>query len=627
MQKSDVIGTAQPVDPILTEVVSNRLFQIILEAGQTLKRVSGAVLTVEAADFAVDLFDAEGNTFVYSPIGLPRQGSAVRLALPIVREHLGEEPGIFPGDIIMTNDPYLAGLHVPDLLLIKPLYFEDELVMWIGVGVHKVDMGGMNPGVAFRATSAYQEGLRIPPVKLVEKGRFRHEIANFYLSNVRARNSQELDLRGQLAATQTVDKRLTELIRRYGKETFKAVVKTLQGYSEQVVRRRLGTIPDGAYEFTDYLDHDGQTDHIYTMKCTLRVEGDSATIDFSGTDPQSPGAINSTLGCTHGAIHAGLLTIIAPDLSPNEGVFKPFSDVIEKGSLLHVQHPTPCSACATEAGYRAQCIFLGAMVKACAAGSDELREMSLSGEWGGSFVWLDLSGQDHAGKEFTTLIFDGAGMGGGARSTKDGFGCSCLHTTVGAMFTNIEAIEREYPVLYLKRGYLTDSPGAGRWRGGSATEQVLMTYDADQLSCGLFHNRRYPPSWGVFGGGPGAGAWLKRKRSTDVFQRFASQVPGFADLAGAEEILPQKVHVDLPRGDVLYYNNPGGGGYGDPLERTPAEVLDDVLDEYITLEAARKFYGVVIDPQRLAVDTAATGALRGDMRRARLQPTTTVQGG
>ncbi|MBI2873679.1 MAG: hydantoinase B/oxoprolinase family protein [Firmicutes bacterium] len=606
------------VDPVVVEVISNRIYQVILEAAQTLKRVSGAVLTVEAADFAIDLFDGEGNTFVYSPIGLPRQGSTVRLALPLVQQTLGEDPGIFPDDVIITNDPFSCTMHIVDLLALKPLYFKEELIMWIGVGIHKVDMGGMNPGISIAATNAYQEGLIIPPVKIIERGKLRKEIVNLYMANVRARHSQELDLRGQIAGLQHLDRRITEIVAHYGPETFKAVTRALQGYSEKVVRSRLATIPDGVYEFTDYLDHDGQTPALHTIKCRLTVEGDSALIDFTGTDPQTKGAANGTLGCTHGAIHAGLLTILAPDLSPNEGVFKPFREIVPHGSIIYTKHPAPCSGGATEAGYRTQCVFLGALNKACAAGSDELRRMSVSAEWGGSFIWIEPSGIDHSGREFTTLLFDGSGMGGGARSTKDGFGCACLHTTVGAQFQNAEIVEREYPLLYLKRSYRIDSCGPGRWRGGPGMESLMMTYDADRVHFGAFHNRRYPPAWGVFGGGPGAAAWTRVKRGTDVFGKLDEVVPFYPDLDGEEEILPQKALLYVNQGDVLFFNDPGGGGYGDPLEREPSRVLEDVLEEYITPENARRLYGVVLGPGGGTVDGPATDALREQMRRDRL---------
>ncbi|MBI2873576.1 MAG: hydantoinase B/oxoprolinase family protein, partial [Firmicutes bacterium] len=240
-------GSQPRVDPILTEVVANRLFQILLEGAQTLKKVSGAAITVEAADFAIDLFDAAGNTFIYSPIGLPRQGSAVRLALPVVLRDLGKDPGIFPGDVIITNDPYACTLHIVDLQAVKPIYYEGELVLWIGVGIHKVDMGGMSPGISIRATNAYQEGMIIPPVKIIEQGRLRKEIVNLYMANVRARHSQELDLRGQIAAVQSLDRRLQEVIGWCGLGTFKAIMADLQDISERVVRRRLATVPDGVY--------------------------------------------------------------------------------------------------------------------------------------------------------------------------------------------------------------------------------------------------------------------------------------------------------------------------------------------------------------------------------------------
>ncbi|MBI2873674.1 MAG: hydantoinase B/oxoprolinase family protein [Firmicutes bacterium] len=605
-------------DPIIVEVISNRLNQIISEAAQTLKRVSGAVLTVDAADFAIDLFDAEGNTFVYSPVGLPRQGSAVRQTLPVVLKELGQDPGIFPGDIIITNDPYSCTLHIVDLQMVKPLYYHDELTMWIGVGIHKVDMGGMIPGIPLQAKNAYQEGILIPPVKLFERGKLRREILNLYMSNVRSRHTQELDLRGQIAATQNLEQRLLEIINHFGIDTFKSVVRKLMDSSENVVRQRVATIPDGTYEFTDYLDHDGQTDNIYTVKCTLTVDGDSGVIDFRGTDPQSPGAANSTIGCTYGAIHAGLLALVAPDLAPNEGVFKPFKEIIPEASLFWTKHPAPCSAGATEAGYRSQCVFLGAMSKAAAASTGELREMAVSGQWGGTCITVMPAGIDQYGRNFVATLFEGIAMGGGARSYKDGMGAACLHTTVGAQFSNVETLEREYPFLWLKRSYLQDSPGAGKHRGGPSMDVTMVVHDTDRLEVGQFHSRRYPPSWGVFGGGPGCAAWVKLKRESNVYDVLKERVPVYEEVGGEEEIMPQKFVTEFRRGDTFRCMSPGGGGHGDPLEREPERVLEDVLDEYISLESAKRLYGVIIDLPNRVVDQKATATLREQVRKERL---------
>ncbi|MBI2875213.1 MAG: hydantoinase B/oxoprolinase family protein [Firmicutes bacterium] len=610
------------VSPVLVEVVANRLMEIILEAAQTIQRVSGELLTVASADFAIDLFDADGNAFVYSPVGLPRQGSAVRLALPATIQQLGEDPGIFPEDVIITNDPYTCTLHIVDLLMIKPVFFEGRLLLWVGVGIHKVDMGGITPGLAIMARNAYQEGLLIPPIKIIERGKLRKEIVNLYMANVRARRTQELDLRGQIAAVQTLDRRLQELIARVGVEQFQDIARFLQDTSERVVRSRLEAIPDGTYEFTDYLDHDGLTDRIYTMKCRLTVDGNKATVDFTGTDPQSPGAINCTLANTHGAVHAGLLTLLAPDLAPNEGVFNPVEMVIPEGTLLKPVHPAPTAGGATEAGYRAQCIFLGAVTKACAASdNEELRRMAVSAEWGGSTVRPHIHGTSHSGHNFTSILFDSIGMGGGARCNKDGMGVSCIHTTVGAQFQNVELLERDYPILYLKRGFLDDSPGAGRHRGGPSLEACVAVYDTDRLELVLPHNRRFPPSWGVFGGGPGAAAWVRTKSNTDVFELMAEKVPSYMEIHGQETVRPQKSVFDLMKGDVLCFNPPGGGGYGDPLEREPDRVKDDVLDGLISADTATRLYGVVMDPAGKGVDPEATRQNRATIRAGRLQKT------
>ncbi|MBI2873681.1 MAG: hydantoinase B/oxoprolinase family protein, partial [Firmicutes bacterium] len=575
-------------------------------------------ITVEAADFAIDLFDAAGNTFIYSPIGLPRQGSAVRLALPVVLRDLGKDPGIFPGDVIITNDPYACTLHIVDLQAVKPIYYKGELVLWIGVGIHKVDMGGMSPGISIRATNAYQEGMIIPPVKIIEQGRLRKEIVNLYMANVRARHSQELDLRGQIAAVQSLDRRLQEVIGWCGLETFKAIMADLQDISERVVRRRLATVPDGVYEFTDYLDHDGQTPEIHTFKCRVEVEGDSARIDFTGTDPQSPGAANGSIACTDGAVHAGILTMLAHDLPPNEGCFKPFQITTPEASMVYTKHPAPCGAGATESGFRAQTVLLGALIKAFAAGSEELRRDAVSAEWGGSFVWVEPSGTGRDGREYATLLLDLNGMGGGGRVTGDGLGCSAMHTTVGAQIQNVETIERDLPILYLKRSYRVDCPGAGRNRGGPGIEMFLTPHDTDRVHFEVFHSRRYPPSWGAFGGGPGAAAWVKIKRATRLAEQLREQVPSFTEVEGEEEVLPQKTFFYAHPGDVMLFTSPGGGGYGDPLERDPARVREDVADEYVSAESARRLYGVVLSSATGEVDRTATEALRARMRLERL---------
>ena len=316
------------IDPVLTEIVQNRLMQVGREAGIALQRAAASPVVVGAKDFGFNIADHLGRNVVYS-LWMPRHGTTLSYMLKSCLNRAGEK-NIFPGDMFLVNDPHEGALHLPDLAVISPVHYGEELVGYTGCAAHHLDIGATRPGFVADATDWYQEGLHIKPIKLMERGRLRQDIFDLIMDNVRMPHYQALDLKAQIAANLVAKERILELVGRYGVNTIKACYDEIIHLSEIKTRERIQMLPDGDYEATELLDYD----RLYTLKCKLTVKGDTLTFDFSGTDSQSTTYINSALPCTVANVHNIFVCMLIPDITANEGCFRPVNVYLPEGTVL-----------------------------------------------------------------------------------------------------------------------------------------------------------------------------------------------------------------------------------------------------------------------------------------------------
>ena len=557
------------VDPVTLEVLRHRLDAIANSMESTLVRCASSPSVKEGADCSVALFDVNGNTIA--------QG----LAIPV---HLGSMPpavasmlAAFPardlseGDIVIMNDPYAGGQHNPDIIMLVPVVHAGETVALAVSLAHHQDVGGRTPGSnPTDAADVFEEGLCIPPLKLVEGGRMSAAIESLIRRNVRRPDLLFEDLRAQMACGRTAAEELVALLESYGRDVVLQAMSDLLDHAEAQTRRLIARIPDGSYRFTDWLDNDGVVlEQRINVTVTLTIEGDDIHADFTGTSPQVRGPFNAVPSCTLSAVRYAIRVMTDPDIPNNEGCFRMLRLTIPERSLLNPERPAPVNNRAVTLR-RVVDTVMGAFAQA-------LPERVPAANNGHPLV-ARIGGIDESGRLF---ILSESGTGGmGARPSKDGV--ECIHTdTSNSMNVPVEVAESIAPLRIHYYRIRPDSGGAGRFRGGCGFEKAYECL-TERMIISHRGERHYTQPWGLAGGGPGAS-------SRSVVAR--------AD--GSEERVPSKMNIELQRGDRLLLWTSGGGGFGDPRERAPERVLDDVLDGKVSVAAAEREYGVVIRPEVL----------------------------
>ena len=584
----------QALDPITLEVVTEGLISVVREMRATVFRTARSVAIWEARDFSCGLFDASGQVVAQSEdIGshvVPLPWS-VEASLKVVGDDLS------PGDVIVMNDPYLGGTHLNDVTLIYPVFHNDKLVFFPAVREHWADVGGAVPGsMSGSANEIYQEGIRIPPVKLVERGQINHAAMEILLSNMRVRDERMGDFNSGLAACRTAERRINELTERYGLDTLLSGVADNLDRSEARMRAQIAKLPDGEYFYEDYLETFGPPPQRklepLRLPLKLAVHGDTMTADFTGAAQQAPAPVNSTLAVTAASVFIALKSVFDPSQALNQGSFRPVKVIAPRGTVVNVTHPAPAGSHG-EVRKRVIATMLGALAQACP-------ELSSGDIHRTSFHNL-IGGVDPAtGKEYVHYEWSSGGNGGfleddgpSAMAAIDWGDLSTVQST--------EVMETRFPLLVEWTRQATDSGGAGRTRGGLGTRRALKL-TRGEASYSLLADGAMVPPFGVLGGETGApvGSYTLNDRGTHPFPT------------------PGKVGGHPMRaGDVVVLQSAGGGGYGDPLERSPQRVLDDVEEGYVSIESARALYGVVITNDR--VDSDATEQQRKTIRDARIQ--------
>jgi N-methylhydantoinase B len=586
------------IDPVLLEVLRNRLEAIADEMELTLLKSAASPIVKEGLDASAALFNVHGETIAQAAAIPIHLGALQFAARRIVRAFPPE--GMAEGDAFLLNDPYDGGTHLPDITLAVPVLSEGRVVALACTMCHHQDVGGRTPGsVPTDATELFQEGIIIPPTRLYRAGTLDENLFALLTRNVRLPDVFTGDLMAQVAAGRLGGLRLHELFAAHGTGPILDYIEELMTRAETLTRRQIEAIPDGDYRFEDHLDNDGvDLDRRVKIAVTVRVHGASMTFDFTGTDPQVRGPFNSVPASTLSAVYYAIRAISEPSIPNNGGCFRAVDAILPEGSLVNPRPPAPVS-CRTATIKRIADTILGALVRAL---PDRMPAAN-----SGTLLVMAFGGRDpRTGQPFVASELAAGGMG--ARAGKDGI--DVIETDVSnCMNIPVESVEMSFPLRVPRAGLWTDSGGAGRFRGGLGLVKVFEATTTDVV---ISHRgeRFASAPWGLHGGAPG--------RSARAFIRRQG---------GGEEELPSKRMIVLHPGDQLWEYIAGGAGYGDPVDRHPGRVLADVLDGKVSRESARETYGVVIASGAAGVDEVATKECREALRRGRRPITWTFDRG
>lgn len=615
------------VDPVLFEILRHKLQAINEEQGIALKAVSASPIVTEASDFNNGLYLPGGELVSMGPQVVFHSG-----CLPVVIRHVladcADNPGIGEGDMFAVNDPFKGAPHHPDLALVAPVHHGGELISWAGVVAHQVDVGGMTVGsISAKAREKQQEGLMLPPVKLVDGGVMREDIWRLILNMTRQPQMVGLDLKGFVASNVIARRRLLELVDQYGLDTIALVMRELIRYSERLFRERLLELPDGEFRSQGFLDHDGHENRIYRIDLVLTKRGDTLRFDFSGSSPQAPGFINCVEATLVGGVFGGLAPLLVRDIPWNQGILNAVEIVAPSGLVCNATPPAPTGSGTIAAGWMVVNTVVHVVSK-LAALSDEHRRHAQA-VTNGTFDALLLGDRNQHGEPYGTQVMDAQLGGGGATAIADGIDQSGGFVTPRPNIPNVETSELHGPVLYLYRSFFPDSGGDGLHRGGRSAGLALTPYGVDSIRCTLTtQGVESPVSPGLFGGLPGScnrhriavGSRVMEllSRSELPLLLESSQMPvDFGLLGGEVRDLPAKTdEFRLEPGDVLLYSWSGGGGFGDPLGRDPDLAVKDVEAGRVSEQKAHDVYGLAGDAR--ATDELRTRLLRERLARARL---------
>jgi len=608
------------IDPVTFEVLNHRLLSITEEMGIQYMRCSGSNVLITGNDAATAIMQPDGALVSVGPY-IVTQGNVLPLIVDSTMK-MSADVGINDGDIFICNDPYLGAIHHPDFATVAPIYWKDELIGWIGASGHQLDTGGMDPGgFSIKAVDVHQEGLRMPPVKLVDRGVMREDVQRWIRNQVRD-PLVGLDVKGQVAALNTGRKRILELIGFWGVDAVKAVMAQSITFAREKLQQRLRELPDGTWRDVQYIDHDGHSTDIYQIVCTMTKKDDALTFDFDGTSANARGLINSTYSGLQAAVLSAVYINLCWDIPWNRGVRDCLELKTKLGTVNNCAYPAPCAMATISAvivTIDASWRCLSQMLMA----SERYREESMA-VWSGTSMAPIFAGTSQHGFPFAATEMSHFGGGGGARTYDDGVDTAGIVFNTTPNMPNIEDQESEYPVLYLFRRHLRDSGGPGRYRGGRSAELAYTAHKTpdDRLE-GLFAGTgaEMPNAIGIGGGMPGAAIRIARVLHTDIPQRMRekSSLPAaLEEIEGELEILPPK-HTRSPMalGDVWYHSWQAGGGYGDPITRDAERVADDVARRAVSPQAAADIYGVVLDANGQC-DAAATEERRAMLRQQRV---------
>ena len=559
------------MDMVAMNIIDSAMVAICREMGVNVQKTAYSTIFSEAEDFTCALASPEGEMISVAEFCPAQIGGVPLLVRSMVRE-VGAA-AIEEGDVIVHNDPYRGGLHTPEHTMFKPIFVDGELMGFAVCIGHFVEVGGMVPGgFPGEATEIFHEGFRVPPVKIVKRGKDVPEVWKLLLANVRTPRGNYGDLRALISAVDLGERRLKELIGKYGKATFRQTVSDLMDYSEARMRAEIKAFPDGHYGFEDFIEDDGIEDKEYRIKVTVHVQGNEVVIDYTGSSSQAKGPINATLGVAWSASYNAMLHLTDPSIPKNSGCFRPIRVIAPAGSVMNVNYPGSEVGGNTETHPLIVACILGAMAEAAPN-----RVMASEGTTHGCFVF---GGYDELNDEpFGAFDFSYVGYGGRAfadgNDATDSINGNCANTPT-------EVFETRYPWIVEEYALRQDSGGAGEHRGGLSISKTMLSTGPVMIS--QMTNKHKRRAWGLKGGREGvSGATLYLQANGNRWQTI-SEAFGKGS--------PSKYsNVPIKPGERVSVKAPGGGGYGDPQKRDRRLIVDDVVEGFISRKKAKEDYG------------------------------------
>jgi N-methylhydantoinase B/oxoprolinase/acetone carboxylase alpha subunit len=569
------------VDPISREIIRNALSSAADQMSLALYRTAYSTIVRDCLDYSTSLCNAEGE-MIAQGVTIPFHLGSVPFAMAtLLKKYSGS---IDEGDVFILNDPFDGGMHIPDIFVVQPIFWQGKRVAFAVTTAHHADLGGRLPGSsACDNTEIFQDGFRIPWLKLYRRGEPDEALFTLLRANVRVPRTTLGDVRAQLAACHMGEAAVHEIIQRYGAETFREACLDLIDYTERLLRESIRSWPKGTYSFVDYMDSDGNGGPPVKIQVALRVEDDTLVADFTGTDSQVPGAINCTLSFTAAVVAMCVRQMFREDLPNTAGLFRPLKIIAQPGSVLNCVMPA-ASSMRGITGFRTTDVVLGAFAKMLPD------RVIAAGEGGNSLIII--GGRDNMAANGGPYVYYELMSGTwGALDGYDGNDGLCNPANV-ASNVPVEQAECEYPVRIERYGFAQDTGGAGQFRGGAALERE-WTLLAGNAHLAIRSDRRDHLPYGLRGGCPGSGSLSVLTHSN-----------------GDSEVLATMISTSMQGGDRLYHRQAGGGGFGDPMLRDPEAVAWDVKNEKVSFAAAERDYGVVLDEKTLAPRALATENLR-----------------
>lgn len=581
------------LDPVTFEVLKNAFVNLVDQMSEQILRTCYSFV-IYNRDFSSALCDARGNTIMQGTQDISVHVGTLHLTAKAVLEDFGED--IHPADVFLVNDPYRGGTHFCDVRIIRPVFYDGQLIALMQSNGHWADVGGTVPGsFDVQAKDHYGEGFRIPPVRVWSKGEYLGDVANMMVANMRVPQERLGDLRAQAEATRVGEEQLLRLIEKYGIETVLTAFDEVQDYVERLARQKVSELPDGTWETVDYIDMDPELgDGLIPIKVKMTIEGDQIYYDLGGSHPYIGCFLNSGFGASFSAVVAGTKTFF-PEIPLNSGFYRVVKAELPANSVVNAPWPVAvtgfCSGSYEKIMNAIFELWSNIMPERALACSFNL-EYLLIGGWdqregyGNYFMWYDWMAGGHGG-----------------RNGKDGANALSPVFGVGLSIQPCEGQERLSPVITTHHSIITDSGGPGKFRGGCGVEKGGVLTRLDKTVMSYCCDRSRSVTWGIFGGLPSYphGAWLNPGKENECFVGTI-----FSNLKVSE-------------GDSFSRPSAGGGGLGDPLERDPHQVVEDVIDGYVSIERAKKDYGVVIlemdkELDQFEIDEAATQAEREYIR-------------
>lgn len=540
-------------DPVRVEVFKNLFAAIAEEMGTVLRKASYSPNIKERRDFSCAIFDHRGR-LIAQAAHIPVHLGSMPLSVSAAIDHFSGD--LHPGDVVILNDPFHGGTHLPDITMVSPVYLAtslsrpdavqagkpvDDLIGYVASRAHHSDVGGMTPGSMPVGREIFQEGLIIPPVKLVKAGRIDMAIVEIILANVRTPQERRGDLSAQIAANQRGAERFMDLVTRNGLEQTVGIEEQLLSYAERMTRRLIESLPDGDYSFSDYLDDDGVSNQPVLIAVTITIKGDKSRVDFTGSAPQQAGSINAVYAITLSAVYYVFRCLLGPDLPNNSGCLIPIEIIAPSGTVVNALHPAAVAGGNVETSQRIVDVLLGAFAQACPTRIPAASQGTMNNVTIGRQSSILESGKQFGVDDQPFAYYETIGGGMGARYNSTGPSALHSHMT-NTLNTPIEALEYAYPLRVLRYEIRSGSGGEGEFRGGDGIIRSFQVLTECQVT--LLSDRRKIPPYGLNGGDVG-------KIGENLLIRNGEQIT-----------LPGKGTVDLHPGDILSIRTPGGGGFG-----------------------------------------------------------------